>query len=121
VGEAIGPVAFSSIAAQPAYLATPEARSFMRAYGRCLDWLLRSTPDEVALRLSPFFASVQVDVLARSISDYRSLGCWDRSAAIPRSEYEQALDVFEWNGLISVRHDYDAVVSDPWADPDPGT
>src|SRR5688500_14334742 len=40
VGEAIGPVAFSSLAATRAWLATDMARRFMRAYRKARTWLL---------------------------------------------------------------------------------
>jgi len=38
VGEAIGPVAFSSLAASPAWLSGPDAQRFMRAYRKSREW-----------------------------------------------------------------------------------
>ena len=45
VGEAIGPVAFSSLAATREWLRTDMARRFMRAYRKARTWLI-STPAE---------------------------------------------------------------------------
>src|SRR5262245_13762417 len=48
VGEVIGPVAFSSVAASADWLARPEARRFMRAYRKARAWVASAPPAEVA-------------------------------------------------------------------------
>ena len=48
VGEAIGPVAFSSLAATRAWLGTDMAKRFMRAYRKARTWLLETPAAKVA-------------------------------------------------------------------------
>ena len=52
VGQAIGPVAFSSLAATRAWLGTDMARRFMRAYRKARGWLL-ATPAARSRRRRP--------------------------------------------------------------------
>lgn len=114
VGRAIPEVAFSSLAASPSYLESPEGQGFLRAYRQSLRWIDATDAGEIARVLEPFFPGVPPESLASSISDYKSLGCWNLDPSIPQRGYEQALDVFEWNELISKRHAYGEVVTNPW-------
>lgn len=111
VGEAMPEVAFSSLAAMPSFLSTPAAEAFMKAYVRCLEWIDLASPDAIAGKLAPFFPAVAPDPLTASIAGYKALGCWKRTPEIPRGEYEQALEIFEWNQLIKNRYAYDQVVN----------
>src|SRR5258708_36633998 len=54
-GQAIGPLAFSSLAATRAWLQTDMARRFMRAYRKARAWLLATPPARVAQPEAPFF------------------------------------------------------------------
>jgi NitT/TauT family transport system substrate-binding protein len=113
VGEAIGPVAFSSLAATRAWLASDMAKAFTRAFGRSRAWVATAPAAEVAKAEAPFLPGIDEAVLARTIAAYQRLGCWQGPLAIPRDAYEVALDVFEHSGLISRRHPYEAVVVAP--------
>ena len=113
VGEAIGPVAFSSLSATRAWLATDIAKAFVRAYAKARSWVANAPPAAVAKAEAPFFEGVGEAVLARTIASYQRLGCWQGPLAIPRDAYEVALDVFQHSGLIARRHAYDAVVAPP--------
>ena len=113
VGEAIGPVAFSSLCATRAWLATDMAKAFMRAYAKSRNWVASAAPAAVAKAEAPFFEGVDEPVLARTIASYQRLGCWQGPLEIPRDAYEVALDVFQHSGLITLRHRYDAVIVPP--------
>ncbi|HEY7548610.1 MAG TPA: ABC transporter substrate-binding protein, partial [Hyphomicrobiaceae bacterium] len=56
VGDAIGPCAFSSLAATRAWLASDMAKAFMRAYRKARAWLIATPAAEVARAEAPFFA-----------------------------------------------------------------
>jgi len=110
-GEAIGPVAFSGLATTPAWLARPEAKDFMRAFGAARDWTHGAPPQEVAAAVQAYFPQILSTALADAIARYQRLGCWAGPLEIPQSEYETTLDVFEHSGLVSRRHGYDQVVT----------
>jgi NitT/TauT family transport system substrate-binding protein len=111
VGEALGPVAFSSLAARPEWLGTREGQRFIRAYARSRRWVNEAPGDEIAQRLLPLFPNVALPVLARSIEAYQRLGTWSGGLGIEPAHYEAALDVFQHSRLITRRHPYAAVVA----------
>ncbi|HSA79237.1 MAG TPA: ABC transporter substrate-binding protein [Geminicoccaceae bacterium] len=113
VGEAIGPVAFSSLCATRTWLETEMARAFLRAYAKSRSWVASAPPETVAEAEAPFFDGVDEAVLARTIASYQRFGCWQGPLQISRDAYEVALDVFQRSGLITRRHPYDAVVVPP--------
>jgi NitT/TauT family transport system substrate-binding protein len=115
LGDAVGPVAFSSLCADRAWLATDMARAFMRAYRRAREHAIRSPAGEIAalLRQADFFPAVDPAVLTRTVAAYQRLGCWAHDPAISPASYERLLDVFLYNGLITRRHPYAAAVVPP--------
>ena len=72
VGEAIGPVAFSSLAAARAWLGTEAARRFMRAYRKARAWLLATPAALVAEAEASFFPEIARPVLTATIASIRS-------------------------------------------------
>lgn len=114
VGEAIGPVAFSSLAATPAWLATPAARRFMRAYRKARAWIIATPADGVAAQMMPYFPGVDPSVLSGTIAAYQKLDTWSPHVEITRDAYHVAVDVFHSAGMLKGRPRYeDAVVSPP--------
>jgi NitT/TauT family transport system substrate-binding protein len=58
VGEAIGPLAFSSLAATRQWLATDEARRFTRAYRKARAWLIGTAAPGIAEVEASFFPNI---------------------------------------------------------------
>lgn len=115
VGGAVGPVAFSSLCATPAWLEIDMARAFMRAYRRALACVIAAPADEIAARLfeAGFFPAIEPQVLIGTVRAYQRLGCWEADPRITRQAYEKLLDVFSYGGLISRRHAYELSVVPP--------
>jgi NitT/TauT family transport system substrate-binding protein len=113
VGEAIGPCAFSSLAATREWLGTDMARRFMRAYRKARAWLIMTPAAKVAEAESAFFPEIDRAVLTSTIAYYQKLGCWSPHVEITRPAFEVALDVFQHSGLITKRHRYEDVVAAP--------
>jgi len=113
VGEAIGPCAFSSLAATRDWLKTDMARRFMRAYRKARAWLIATPAAKVAEIEAPFFPEIDRAVLAATLSTYQKLGCWTPHVEITREAFEVTLDVFAHSRLITKRHRYEDVVAPP--------
>jgi len=113
VGEAIGPCAFSSLAATRAWLGTDMAKRFMLAYRKARAWLIATPAAKVAETESAFFPEIDRAVLTSTIAYYQKLGCWTPHVEITRPAFEVALDVFQHSGLITKRHRYEDVVAAP--------
>ena len=113
VGEAIGPVAFSSLCASRQWLKTDMAKAFMRAYRKARQYVIEAPANEVAHRETDFFPGIDHDVLTQTIATYQTLGCWSPDPTISRTAYNNLLDVFLYNGLITQRHAYESCVISP--------
>ncbi len=113
VGEAIGPLAFSSLAATRQWLGTDDAKRFTRAYRKARAWLIATPAAEVATAEASFFPGIHRDVLTQTIATYQKLGCWTPHMEITRPAFEVTLDVFEYAGLITKRHRYEDVIAQP--------
>jgi NitT/TauT family transport system substrate-binding protein len=113
VGEAVGPVAFSSLCASREWLQTDMARSFMHAYRRGRQYVIDTPAREIAEREAHFFPGIDLDVLTSTIDTYKSLGCWSPDPAITQEAYNNLVDVFLYSGLISKRHAIESCVTSP--------
>jgi NitT/TauT family transport system substrate-binding protein len=110
VGDALPPLAFSSLMAMPAFLGTERARRFMRAYRRALDWVNDAPAAEVARSVRTLFEGVSEAAIAEAIERYRRLGTWRRDPSIPRDQYEVSMDAFVYAGIFDRRFPYEDVV-----------
>ena len=117
LGDAIGPCAFSSLAATREWLGTDMARRFTRAYRRARAWLLETPAARVAEVEAAFFPEIDRAVLTATLATYQRLGCWTPHVEITRPAFEATLDVFQHAGLITRRHRYEDVIAAP---PDAG-
>ena len=104
---------FSSLIARPDWLATDEAKAFMRAYREARTLVSDAPEDDVASIIAPYFPDFTRSAIAVAINAYQALGCWTPHVEITKAAYEGALDVFQHAGLISTRHAYEKVVVAP--------
>ena len=113
LAQAIGPCAFSSLAATREWLATDMALRFMRAYRKARAWLIATPATEVAKAEAPFFPDIDPGVLAKTIATYQRLGNWTPHVEITRPAWEATVDIFLHAGLITRRHRYEDVIAQP--------
>lgn len=110
VGEAIGPVAFSSLCASRQWLNTDEAKAFMRAYRQGRKAVIERPAAEIADVVSAFLPEISRAVLEQTIASYQQLGTWSPEVEISKTAYENLLDVFQYSGLITERYAYDRAI-----------
>ena len=113
VGDAVGPVAFSSLCAHRDWLKTDMAISFMKAYRKACTYILEASPSELAKQLTGFFPQIDIDVLTDTIKTYQSLGCWTADPTISQQSYDNLVDVFSYSNIISQAHDINSCVVKP--------
>ena len=113
VGDAIGPVAFSSLCATREWLQSDMAVAFMRAYRKARAWTIDAPVAELADKVQGFFPDIDPAVLRHTLGVYQQLGCWTPDPVISTAAYETLLDVFLHSGLIKTRHPYGAAIVAP--------
>lgn len=106
VGDAVGPVAFSSLCATPEWLQTDMAKTFIEAYKQAKRAACEWDAEEIGSKLqqAKFFTDIDKTVLSQTIKAYQNLNTWHGGIDIAPETYENLLDVFEYNGLIKKRH-----------------
>ena len=109
VGEVIGPVAFSSLAASPEWLSTDEAGSFMCAYRKARKYCIETSAEDIAHMEDGYFNGIGQPALIDCLNAYKGLGNWHPSVEISSASYERALDVFSNCGLITKRYPFEQV------------
>jgi NitT/TauT family transport system substrate-binding protein len=109
VGASMPQVAFSSLCCSRAFAETEIFRTFLLAYRDAREWVRTAPAAEVARAEAGFFEGYSTDALAAAIGRYQALGCWEGGLEIPRDLYEQALNVFQTEGVIARRHAYEDV------------
>jgi len=113
VGEAVGPVAFSSLVGRWDWLETDEAKRFATAFKASREWVNTADPGEIAKAEASFFPDMAESAIASAVSAYQNLGTWSGGIAIEKDLYESALDVFEHSKMVGSRHSYNDVVVAP--------
>jgi NitT/TauT family transport system substrate-binding protein len=104
VGEAIGPIAFSSLAATREWLETDMALAFMEAYRQAMQRLLEISAAEVAALIGEFLPGIATDVLVSTIDDYKRLDTWSEDVTIKPETFQTLLKVFLHSGYITREH-----------------
>ncbi|HEY9200118.1 MAG TPA: ABC transporter substrate-binding protein [Gammaproteobacteria bacterium] len=115
VGDAIGPVAFSSLCAHQDWLSTDMAYTFFAIYQQALQQCNEESPQSLARQLQAygFLTEINFDVLASTIATYQALGCWNHTGEIGTEEFEVLLDVFSYSGLLEQRPSYTQLITWP--------
>jgi NitT/TauT family transport system substrate-binding protein len=113
LADAIGPCAFSSLAATREWLGTDMAKRFMAAYRKARAWLIVTPAAEVAKAEAAFFPDIDPSVLTTTIATYQKLGNWTPHVEITRPAWEATVDIFLHAGLITKRHRYEDVIAQP--------
>ena len=112
-GPLIGPNAFSSVAATREWLATDQAKAFMRAYAKTRVYMNEAPAAEIARTQKPYFPKIDEVVLMDCIATYQRLGCWTPHCEITPEALEVTMDVFEHFGTLKERYSYDQVCVKP--------
>jgi NitT/TauT family transport system substrate-binding protein len=112
MGEATGPVPFTS------YMATPEfmrrepdvIARFTRAVYRTQRWLAAATPAEAGAAVAAQFPEVPAPMRERIAARYLGQSTWARDPICRRAGYEYLQDMLVYGGLIERRFPYEDLI-----------
>jgi NitT/TauT family transport system substrate-binding protein len=112
MGEAVGPIAFSSLCAPPAWLDTDAARRFMRVYERARSDAHTRPAEELATCIAPRLPGVTQAALAATVAAYRRMGAWSGESRITKPLYDATVDVFVNDGYLDGRPEMSDVTAE---------
>jgi NitT/TauT family transport system substrate-binding protein len=112
MGEATGPVPFSSYMATPARLSSdPDLFvRFTRAAVRAQRWIAGATATEIAAVIGPAFPDVPAPLCTRVVERYHRQGTWTTPITIGREGYDRLHDLLLDGGFIRRRHRYEDLI-----------
>lgn len=113
VGEAIGPIAFSSLCANRGWLETEMAEAFLSAYQQAMQDIIEMPADKTASIIHDFLPDIDKDVLVITLDAYKKLGTWESDIKINKESYNNLLNVFLHSGYITKAHEMESCVITP--------
>jgi NitT/TauT family transport system substrate-binding protein len=112
MGEATGPVPFSSYMTTPAFLAREPAvvAAFTRAVYRTQRWLAAQPASAITAAIAPAFPATAPAILERAVARYHRQGTWARDPLLRRPGYDYLEEILLQGGLIARRARYEDLV-----------
>jgi NitT/TauT family transport system substrate-binding protein len=112
MGEATGPVPFTSYMTTPAFLARERdvVRAFTRAVYRTQRWLARAAPPAIAATIAPAFPTATPAILERAVARYHEQGTWARDPLLRREGYDYLEEILLAGAFIGRRARYEDLV-----------
>jgi NitT/TauT family transport system substrate-binding protein len=112
MGEATGPVPFSSYMTTPAFLARePEViERFTRATYRTQRWLAAHAAGDVARVIAPAFPETEPSLLERAVGRYLGQATWARDPLLRRDGYDYLERILLDGGFIRRGQPYGTLV-----------
>jgi NitT/TauT family transport system substrate-binding protein len=112
MGDATGPVPFSSYMTTPRYLRTrgDVVLAFTRAHHRTQGWMTQRSGAEIADVVAPWFADIDPVIRTRAVERYHGQATWARDPLIRRPAYEYLHEILLSGGFIRKSHRYEDLI-----------
>lgn len=112
MGEATGPVPFSSFMAAPEMLTKQRdvLIHFVRGLYRAQRWMAASTAQEIAAVVAPVFGDIDPVIRVAAVERYLKQSTWARDPVLTRTGYDTLQEILLSAGFIKKPHPFDALV-----------
>ncbi len=112
VGAECGEIPYTAFCATKEYLSknADNARAFLRAVQRGVDYVATHTDAEIAKSIAPSFAGVDVELLATSVHNYKAIQAIVTDMHLSQTAFERLQDVIVEAGIMNTRAAYEKVV-----------
>lgn len=112
MGEATGPVPFTSYMTTPDFLRRePDTvLRFTRALYRTQRWLAGHDAKAIAEAIAPDFPDIERMILERAVDRFSSQGTWARDPILRRSGFDYLQEILQTGGFIKKTHSYGDLV-----------
>ena len=112
MGEATGPVPFSSLMATPETLTKQRdvLIRFVRGLYRAQRWMASSTAQEIAAVVAPVFGDIEPAVRVAAIERYLRQSTWATDPVLTREGYETLQEILLSAGFIKKPHPFESLI-----------
>jgi NitT/TauT family transport system substrate-binding protein len=114
MGEATGPVPFSSYMTTRAFLrdGRDTLARFTRALARAQRWMARVGAEAIADVIAPAFPDVDPELRRRAVARYLAQGTWPTHPVLSRGGYEYLQQILLDGAFIRRRHRYEDLIDE---------
>ena len=114
MGEATGPVPFSSYMTTTAFLRDGREMlvRFTRALVRAQRWMAQAGPSAISDVIAPAFPDVDPELRRRAVARYLAQGTWPSHPVLTRDGYAYLQQILLDGSLIKHRHRYEDLVDE---------
>ena len=112
MGEATGPVPFTSYMTTPEFLRGERAVvvRFARAVHRTQRWLAAAAPPDIAAAIAKDFPEIEPGRLERIARRFALQDTWARDPLLRRPGYDYLQEILLAGGFIRARHRYEDLI-----------
>jgi NitT/TauT family transport system substrate-binding protein len=112
MGDATGPVPFSSLMATPEMLTKQRdvLIRFVRGLYRAQRWMAASSAQEIAAVVAPVFGDIDPAVRVAAVERYLRQSTWARDPVLTRAGYETLQEILLSAGFIKKPHPFESLV-----------
>lgn len=112
MGEATGPVPFSSLMATPEMLARNRdvVVAFVRGLYRAQRWMASSDAREIAAVIAPAFADIEPAIRIAAVDRYLRQSTWARDPVLTHAGYDTLQEILLSAGFIKRPHPFEDLV-----------
>jgi NitT/TauT family transport system substrate-binding protein len=112
MGEATGPVPFSSLMATPETLTKQRdvLIRFVRGLYRAQRWMAATTAQEIAAVVAPVFPDIEPSVRVAAIERYLRQSTWATDPVLTRAGYETLQEILLSAGFIKKPHPFESLI-----------
>ena len=89
--------------------------AFLRAIYRAQQWIETASDADAAKAMQPFFPDASLESLKAVVKSYRETDSWKKNPIMQEADYERLLSVIDFNGELSGRPSFSALVNNTFA------
>lgn len=120
IGESAGTIPYTCFYATKSYMdKNPEIiEKFTKAIYKGQQWVDKSSEEEIAKEIIPFFPDTDEDIIINVIKNYKSIGAFSKTPAIKKEEMTKLMDIIQsyQSDLIPERPEFDKLVTNKYAE-----
>lgn len=90
--------------------------AFLRAIYKAQQWIETASDEDAAKAMQPYFPDASPDSLKAVVKSYRETDSWMKDPIMQESAYERLLTVIDFNGELSGRPAFSALVDNRFAE-----
>ncbi len=118
IGEETGDIPYTAYCAKKSYIKENEdlIERFTRAIYKGMQWVEKSSSEEVAKTIIDSFPDTDLDILTSSVERYRSIDAWTKDPVMTKESFDRLQTIMEKAGELDKRADFEKVVNNKYAE-----